>query len=147
MEPQSKYIAITQEIMTKSLQIVQIYKPDVPQIALSIFDFLRVHLEAPEDNQHSLSMTTSKHISQTENQQMNDRRKEITKSKTLASSIEFFNLDNPIALSAGFSGDEFPFTASALEEFIPIAASFCIFKTDQFSSTLQVQPRSRQTLL
>jgi len=63
---------------------------------------------------------------------MNDRRKEITKKKTLASSIEFFNSDKPMALSAGFSGDKFPFTASALEEFIPIAASFCIFKLTRF---------------
>jgi len=59
---------------------------------------------------------------------MNARRKQITKNKTLASSIEFFNSDKLMALFASFSGDKFPVTASALEEFIPIAASFCIFK-------------------
>jgi len=63
---------------------------------------------------------------------MNDRRKEIAKNKTLASSIEFFNSDKPMALSAGFSGDKLPFIASASEEFIPIAVSFCIFSLTSF---------------
>lgn len=63
---------------------------------------------------------------------MNDESKENHSTKTLASSIKFFNSGNPMALSAGFSGDTFPFTASALEEFIPIAASFCIFRLTSF---------------
>jgi len=52
MEPSSQCISITQEIMTKPLQIVQTYKPEVPQISLLIFDFLPVHLEAQKDDQH-----------------------------------------------------------------------------------------------
>lgn len=130
----SECIPIVQKNMTKPSYIIETYKPEDLVIALSRFDCLPEHLEAQRHDQHRLSMTSCVHISSLGRQkgQRNDRKKENYTIKTFASSIESFNSCKPIVLPAGFSGDKFPFTASAFGELIPIAASFCIFRLTSF---------------